>query len=232
MTPRSPKKIIMSPIKVRKKLPVSSSYYPNAFPRVTTLPSYDRPSPNRERIYSTEPITDIPHVVHPENLSPRKKKEYEKMIRGVEKYWIEADKSNYPQVFKSDRKKPRFEVDGKQWEVVEHSPGREYMLGPRGEKLDVPPEIAAQIRDREEPVKRRHPKLEHRPPKRPYYDSVHRMRGNKENNPRLSNMRIHISPSKMSPPREAPQYTAPVQEYGFSPPRQTPQEYVMMQPVE
>jgi hypothetical protein len=73
----------------------------------------------------------MPEVVHPEDLSPAEKKEYENMVRNVEKYWLEADKANYPKLFESGNR-PVFELGGKKYEVIEHSPGREYMVDSHG----------------------------------------------------------------------------------------------------
>jgi hypothetical protein len=46
--------------------------------------------------YSRPPLNPNQEVINPEDLSPQDKKAYEDMIRKVQKYWMDADKQNFP----------------------------------------------------------------------------------------------------------------------------------------
>jgi hypothetical protein len=82
-------------------------------------------------------------ILSPEDLTPQEKLEYEEMIRNVEMFWIEKDKHDYPSLFDGVRKS-NFSVNGKEFEI-ETIPGREYLLGPNNEELQIPPEIQRQL---------------------------------------------------------------------------------------
>lgn len=158
------------------------------------LPQHQRPlSTPTETLYNPEPIQKVPEVVHPEDLTPEQQKEYKDMVKNVENYWLEADKANYPKLFEIG-KRPTFELGGKKYEVIEHIPGREYMLGPNGEEQSIPPEIKERVERNEEKTTRRSPMISHKPPKRAYYDYV-RQTPSKENYPILANTNDHPAPT-------------------------------------
>ena len=118
------------------------------------IKNYEYPSKaaKTEPLYDNKSLSVIPGVVNPEHLSREEKEKYDKLIETMEKYWLEADRSNYQHVKDSGNKR-YFEFDGSQFEI-DYDPGTEYMLGSNGERLPVPKWVRELVANKEDEVQK------------------------------------------------------------------------------